>query len=66
MTDEELLRLVEEEERKRARSEEVNLAQFIENQDCEEDLFAEMFESEAEAKRQHIEATRAYSALLSM
>ena len=58
LTDEELLRLVEEEERKRAQAEEVNLAQFIANEACDDDLFADMFEAEPEAKRPHITPNR--------
>lgn len=58
LTDEELLRLVEEEERKRTHAEQVNLAQFIENKACDDDLFADMFEVEAEPKRPHIESNR--------
>lgn len=58
LTDEELLRLVEEEERKRTHAEEVNLAQFIANEVCDDDLFADMFEAEPEAKRPHVAPNR--------
>lgn len=58
LTDEELLRLVEEEERKRMHAEEVNLAQFIANEACDDDLFADMFEAEPETKKLHIAPNR--------
>ena len=58
LTDEELLRLVEEEERKRTHAEEVNLAQFIANEACDDDLFADMFEAEPETKKLHIAPNR--------